>query len=121
MRFRFMAALALLFILFSSSFALAQKGGSKYRGDDRGAYFGNIAYARAHWESPRVYTRYGALPRNHRLPPGLQKQLIRRSYLPPVVLQRRVVPYPYPVYVNPYARPYYNRSPRTSIRVVIAF
>lgn len=97
---KWMFAVALGICMLPGSYALAQgkghgKGHEKHHGDDdQGDYYksGDRDYVRGWYDSHQSNLPPG-LAKRDRLPPGLEKQLVRRGTLPPG-LQKRLEPCP---------------------------
>ena len=99
MRFRSLAALVLASLLATGSIAAGQgkghgKGHNKHDDDDQGEYYrdSDREYMRGWYDNHQSNLPPG-LAKKDRLPPGLEKQLVRRGTLPPG-LQKRIQPAP---------------------------
>jgi len=99
---KWMAAFAVIFML-TSNFALAQghgnghgKGQEKhgdYEEQDQGYYRDRDRETMRGWYDEHANNLPPGLAKRDRLPPGLEKQLVRRGTLPPG-LQKRLQPCP---------------------------
>jgi hypothetical protein len=98
---RWMIAFAVGFFTLTSNFALAQghgnghgKGHDKHGDDDdQGYYKGHDREAARGWYDEHESHLPPGLAKKDRLPPGLERQLVRRGTLPPG-LQKRLQPCP---------------------------
>jgi hypothetical protein len=95
-----MIAFAVGFFTLTSNFALAQghgngngKGHDKHGDDDQGYYKDHDREAARGWYDEHESHLPPGLTKKDRLPPGLERQLVRRGTLPPG-LQKRLQPCP---------------------------
>ncbi len=117
MKIKALAISTFLMILMSVPFALAQKGGRKYRNYDQG-FYGYGSY----------YDGYSGYGDYRSLPPGLRKHLMKRGTLPPGI-QKRIGPYRYydrPHYVPFHGAPHYVPvvplpRPHSRVRIFVEF
>ena len=100
---RWMIACAVGILMLTSNFALAQghgngngngKGHGKHADDDHGEYYKDHDREAIHgWYDEHRSNLPPGLAKRDQLPPGLEKQLVRRGTLPPG-LQKRLQPCP---------------------------
>jgi len=99
---KWIISITVMTLLFSCSVALAQgqghgkgKGHNKHSDDDQDAQFykGNDRDVIRGWYGEHESQLPPGLAKKDRLPPGLEKQLVRRGTLPPG-LQKRLQPCP---------------------------